>query len=176
MTELSTLEKSRFLGSVQKDTTKVEIAQMDTVSKLTKMLQALADQSLLQGEKMALVSEIAGYVQIATLFLGPLLVVGGVLATGGALTSLLSEAAITGVESSAQLSQGLLGGTQGVLEATSSQKRASIQKDKVATTILQQNMDDTLNSLENQKEMAQRNTEGALKVLNNDVKIARQKL
>ncbi|MGL5625952.1 MAG: hypothetical protein ACRDDW_00335 [Candidatus Rhabdochlamydia sp.] len=170
MTELSTLEKGRFLVSVQKDMSKVEITQMNTSNKLTEMLQVLADQSLSESERMAFFSEVAGYVQIASLFLAPLLVVGGILAAGGAFSALLGS-----IESSAQLTQGALAGTQGALEAASSEKRANIQKDKTATTTLQRSMDDALNCLENQKEMAQKHTEGALKILNNDARMGRQK-
>jgi hypothetical protein len=101
--------------------------------------------------------------------------VGFLVAGEGVLSSLFSETAIAGVESSAQLTQGVLAGTQGALEAASSEKKANIQKDKTVTTTLQQSMDDALNSLENQNEIAQKHTEGALKILNNDKRIGRQK-
>jgi hypothetical protein len=170
MTELSTLEKGRFLVSMQKDMSKIESTQMDTADTLAKMLQVLADQSLSESERMAFFLKVAGYIQMATLFLGPLLVVGGILAAGGTFSALLAS-----IESSAQLTQGALAGTQGALEAVSSEKKANIQKEKTATTSLQQSMDDTLNSLENQNEIAQKHTEGALKILNNDKRIGRQK-
>lgn len=175
MTELSTLEKARCLVIITQGMTKVNLTQMETTNRLTDMLQVLADQSLSESEKMAFFSKVAGYIQMASLFLGPLLVVGSVLATGGAVASLIGEAAITGIEGSAQLTQGVLAGTQGGLEATSSEKRANIQKYKTATTTLQQSTDDTINGLEHQNEIAQKHTDGALKILNNDERIGCQK-
>jgi len=173
---LSILETSSLLKHLQGASTKVQVTQMDTINKLTQMLQTLADHSLSEAEEMAVISKIAGYVQIATLFLGPLLILGGVLAAGGALSSLLSEAAVAGAQGSAQIIQGVLGGTQGVLEAASSEKKANIQKDKVSTTTLQRNNDNTLKTVEKEMEETKEYTEGVIKILNNDTRIAGQKV
>ncbi len=89
---LSILDTSLLLKGLQGANTKVQVTQMGTVNQLTQTLQILANHSLLEAEEMVFISKIAGYVQIATLFLGPLLVLGGVLAAEGALSSLLSEA------------------------------------------------------------------------------------
>ncbi|KAG6558962.1 hypothetical protein RHABOEDO_001556 [Candidatus Rhabdochlamydia oedothoracis] len=172
---LSILETSSLLQHLQGASTKVQVTQMETVNQLTQMLQTLADQSLSEAEKMAFITKIAGYVQIATLFLGPLLVLGGILAAGGALSGLLSEAAVAGAEGSLNLTQGVLGGTQGVLETTSSEKKANIQKDKTSIAALQTNSDDTLKTVEKEMEETKEYTEGVIKILNNDAKIAAQK-
>lgn len=172
---LSILETSSLLNHLQGANIKVQVTQMDTVNRVTQMLQVLADHSLSETEEMAVISKIAGYVQIATLFLGPLLVLGGVLASGGALSGLLSEAAVAGAQGSLQLTQGVLGGTQGVLDATSSEKKANIQKDKTSITALQTNNDDTLKTVDKEMEETKEYTEGAIKILNNDAKIAGQK-
>ncbi|HEV3269447.1 MAG TPA: hypothetical protein VGZ69_02220 [Candidatus Rhabdochlamydia sp.] len=171
---LSILDTSSLLQHLQGASTKVQVTQMDTVNKLTQALQLLANHSLSEAEEMALISKIAGYVQMATLFLGPLLVLGGVLASGGAF--LFSEAVVAGAEGSTQIIQGVLGGTQGILEATSSEKKANIQKDKVCTTTLQRNNDDTLKTVEKEMEETKNYTEGVIKILSNDEKIGNQKV
>lgn len=173
---LSILDTSLLLKGLQGANTKVQVTQMGTVNQLTQTLQILANHSLSEAEEMVFISKIAGYVQIATLFLGPLLVLGGVLAAGGALSSFLSEAFVVGAQGSTQIIQGVLGGTQGVLEATSSEKKANIQKDKVYTTTLQKNNDDTLKTVEKEMEDTKEYTEGVIKILNNDARIGSQKV
>ncbi|MDR2539466.1 MAG: hypothetical protein LBC45_02470 [Chlamydiales bacterium] len=172
---LSILETGALFKHLQGANTKVQVTQMDTVHQLTQMLQTLADQRLSEAEEMALIAKIAGYVQIATLFLGPLLILGGILAAGGALSGLLSEAAVLGTQGSLQLTQGVLAGTQGVLDVTSEEKKANIQKDKVNITSLQRNSDDALKTIEKEMQETQERTEGAIKILHNDAKIADQK-
>lgn len=173
---LSILDTSLLLKGLQGANTKVQVTQMGTVNQLTQTLQILANHSLSEAEEMVFISKIAGYVQIATLFLGPLLVLGGVLAAGGALSSFLSEAFVAGAQGSTQIIQGVLGGTQGVLEATSSEKKANIQKDKVCTTTLQKNNDDTLKTVEKEMEETKEYTEGVIKILNNDARMGSQKV
>lgn len=173
---LSILDTSSQLQHLQGANTKVQVTQMGTVNQLTQALQILANHSLSEAEEMAVISKIAGYVQIATLFLGPLLVLGGVLAAGGALSSLLSEAVVAGAQGSTQIIQGVLGGTQGALEAASSEKKANIQKDKVCTTTLQRNNDDTLKTVEKEMEETKEYTEGVIKILNNDARIGSQRV
>ena len=172
---LSILETSSLLKHLQGASTKVQVTQMDTVNQVTQMLQALADHSLSEAEEVAVISKIAGYVQLATLFLGPLLMLGGILATGGALSGFLGEAAAAGAQGSAQIIQAILGGTQGALEAVSSEKKANIQKDKMSTTNLQRSNDDILKTVEIEMQETKEYTEGAIKILNNDARIADQK-
>lgn len=173
---LPIFETGSRLKCLQGDNTKIQVAQMGTVNQVTQMLQVLANHSLSEAEEMAVISKIAGYVQIATLFLGPLLVLSGVLAAGGALSSLLSEAAVAGAQGSTQILQGVLGGTQGALEAASSEKKANIQKDKVSTTTLQKNTDDILKTVGKEIEETKEYTEGVIKILSNDAKITGQKV
>jgi hypothetical protein len=175
MEELSILQKSAFLKDAQASIAEVEKNQLSSTDTLTKSLQILADGNLSEGAKMALIAEIAGYVQLASFFLAPLLIVGGILAASGSLTALLSEAAISGTEGAAQLAQGVLSGTQGMLDASSSDIKATMQRNKTATTNMQQNIDDTLGSTKQQSERAQQQTSIANKVLDNDAQITRQK-
>lgn len=172
---LSILDTSLLLKGLQGANTKVQITQMGSVNQLTQVLQILANHSLSEAEEMAFISKIAGDIQMATLFLGPLLALGGILAAGGALSGLLSEAAVAGAEGSLQLTQGVISGTQGVLETTSSEKRANIQKDKTSITTLQTNSDDALKTVEKEIEETKEYTEGVIKILDNDAKIASQK-
>lgn len=171
---LSILETSSLLKHLQGTSTKVQVTQMDTVNQLTQMLQVLADHSLSEAEEIAVISKITSYVQIATLFLGPLLALSGILATGGVLSGLLSEASVAGAEGFLQLMQGAVSGTQGVLDATSSEKKANIQKDKTSSVTFQTNNDDTLKTVEKEMEETKEYTEGVIKILNNDAKIAGQ--
>ncbi|PWU13323.1 MAG: hypothetical protein C5B45_06145 [Chlamydiae bacterium] len=173
---LSILDTSLLLKGLQGANTKIQVTQMGTVNQLTEALQILANHSLSEAEEMAFITKIAGYVQIATLFLGPLLVLGGVLSAGGALSSLLSEAAVAGAQGTAQIIQGVLGGTQGALEAVSSEKKANIQKDKVCSTTLQRNNDDTLKTVDKEMEETKTYTEGVIKILDNDARIASQRV
>ena len=99
---LSILNTSSLLKGLQEANTKVQVTQLGTVNQLTQALQILSNQSLSEAEEMAVISKIAGYVQVVTLFLGPLLVLGGVLEAGGAVSSLLSEAAVAGGQGSSQ--------------------------------------------------------------------------
>lgn len=173
---LSILNTSSLLKGLQEANTKVQVTQLGTVNQLKQALQILSNQSLSEAEEMAVISKIAGYVQVVTLFLGPLLVLGGVLEAGGAVSSLLSEAAVAGGQGSSQIIQGVLGGTGGVLEATSSEKKANIKKDNVSTTTLQRNNDDTLKTVEKEIEETKEYTEGVIKILNNDARIGSQKI
>lgn len=175
MEELSILKKSASLVQSQASINEVEKNQLSAAETMTKALQVVADRNLAEGKKMALISEIMGYVQIASLFLGPLLIVSGILAAGGTLTSLLGEATISGIEGATQLTQGVLAGTEGALDATSTSIKSDIQKNTVATTTLQKNIDDILESAKEQSDRARQQTAMANKVLNNDARIGRQK-
>lgn len=175
MEELSILKKGAFLVDSQASIAEVEKNQLSVSDTLTKTLQIRADRNLPEGKKMALIAEITGYVQIAALVLAPLLIVGGILAASGSFTAFLSEAAVSGAEGAAQLTQGVLSGTQGVLDASSGDIKATMQRNKTATTTMQRNIDDTLDTIKQQNERAQQQTTIATKVLDNDAKITRQR-
>lgn len=159
----------------QASVNQVEKNQLSATDTLTKTLQILADRNLAEGEKMALIAKIAGYVQLASFCLAPLLIVGGILAATGTLTSLIGEATMSGLEGSLQLAQSTLMGTQGVLDSASGGVQSTIQKNKVATTTLQKNIDGVLESAKDQSTRAQQQTAIADKVLENDARIGRQK-
>ena len=159
----------------QASVNQVEKNQLSATDTLTKTLQILADRNLAEGEKMALIAKIAGYVQLASFCLAPLLIVGGILAATGTLTSLIGEATMSGLEGSLQLAQGALMGSQGVLDSASGGVQSTIQKNKVATTTLQKNIDGVLESAKDQSARAQQQTAIADKVLENDARIGRQK-
>lgn len=171
---LSILKTGTLLQQLQGTTTEVQVTQMKAVNQLTHMLQTLSDHSLSESEKLVCFAKIAGYIQVATLFLGPLLVLSAILAAGGALSALLSQAAFAGAEGCLHLTQGVLTAIQGGLETATSEKKANLQKNKATITALQINSEDILTNIEKELEKSSKSVEGGIKVINNQEKIANQ--